>query len=249
MCGCGGRESGIGGPVDVAAQPVSRSAGHQASHSPAAGGAWVDLSVHRCGLPGVKSSIVWIVGPFSGERRNRGGSGTTSRPDAKPGDRGARSTSDQVQRPSRRSTRCRPRGWGQGCDIRRWVTMGHALHQQTHPEDHRRRHRRPRHRQPGPVARIGGPGLGPVLPLESLCERLDAMAPRALSILSGSTRLLAFPLVAPLAQLAEQVTLNHWVRGSSPWRRTTNRGPSQARGTSVALWVSPVSDVGGAPAR
>ena len=25
---------------------------------------------------------------------------------------------------------------------------------------------------------------------------------------------------APLAQLAEQVTLNHWVRGSIPWRRT-----------------------------
>ena len=27
---------------------------------------------------------------------------------------------------------------------------------------------------------------------------------------------------APLAQLAEQVTLNHWVRGSIPWRRTTS---------------------------
>ena len=37
----------------------------------------------------------------------------------------------------------------------------------------------------------------------------------------GAGRLLTFPLVAPLAQLAEQVTLNHWVRGSSPWRRTS----------------------------
>ena len=40
----------------------------------------------------------------------------------------------------------------------------------------------------------------------------------------GPGRLLTFPLVAPLAQLAEQVTLNHWVRGSSPWRRTNFAG-------------------------
>ena len=34
--------------------------------------------------------------------------------------------------------------------------------------------------------------------------------------------LLACAAVAPLAQLAEQLTLNQRVRGSSPWRRTND---------------------------
>src|SRR3954451_14785156 len=46
-------------------------------------------------------------------------------------------------------------------------------------------------------------------------------------------RLLTFPLVAPLAQLAEQVTLNHWVRGSSPWRRTRKTLVPERSGTGV----------------
>ena len=51
----------------------------------------------------------------------------------------------------------------------------------------------------------------------------------------GPARLLTFPLVAPLAQLAEQVTLNHWVRGSSPWRRTFMQVKSPAPGGRALL--------------
>ena len=46
--------------------------------------------------------------------------------------------------------------------------------------------------------------------------RLDAAAIRAV----GGALLLSLKFQAPLAQLAEQQTLNLRVRGSSPWRRT-----------------------------
>jgi hypothetical protein len=39
----------------------------------------------------------------------------------------------------------------------------------------------------------------------------------------------AWPTLAPLAQLAEQLTLNQRVRGSSPWRRTTFPGRRSAK--------------------
>src|SRR6478752_3064958 len=63
----------------------------------------------------------------------------------------------------------------------------------------------------------------------------------------GPGRLLTFPLVAPLAQLAEQVTLNHWVRGSSPWRRTKFAGqePGPLRPGSSAVHETPTVDSGG----
>src|ERR1022692_1338019 len=47
---------------------------------------------------------------------------------------------------------------------------------------------------------------------------------------------------APLAQLAEQQTLNLRVRGSSPWRRTRLQAPdlqfSRLRCTSWSFWVA-----------
>src|SRR5262245_65997605 len=42
--------------------------------------------------------------------------------------------------------------------------------------------------------------------------------------LSGRARVCAVVSRAPLAQLAEQRTLNPRVRGSSPWRRTIDQG-------------------------
>ncbi len=45
-------------------------------------------------------------------------------------------------------------------------------------------------------------------------------APTAAAIRSARSSVLAFSAIAPLAQLAEQRTLNPRVRGSSPWRRT-----------------------------
>ena len=45
---------------------------------------------------------------------------------------------------------------------------------------------------------------------------------------------------APLAQLVEQLTLNQWVQGSSPWRCTKNCSTCDCNFLPLYILISPV---------
>jgi hypothetical protein len=83
---------------------------------------------------------------------------------------------------------------------------------------------------PAPVPPFHPPGIpghgDPWCPVRVTAAGLTALLPQASSVVSNPIRMGRRSLLtsgcsqAPLAQLAEQRTLNPRVRGSSPWRRT-----------------------------